>query len=619
VNLEFGIEVWHFIGAGLVGLCVGGVLVLTRLPDSALSRPLRRFAIAAALWGFGDVVATLATDMFWKQIGITVLYTGLIFVPPLWWTLAVRSAEDRDVRLPFDADRWTTVPLVLASVMWLAMLTNPWHGEFIVPVVGGRNVYGPLWWVMAIPSYSQIFGVFALELWILGRSRTRGIRRHAAFMVAASGVTLVANLIYVIGATPSFNATLPSLAVAGGILTIGMIREGLFGVLPLALPIIASHDPDGILVVRPGGRILYANRRVRELLSPVDLTADTPWLASVSSRLRGPNGGRVSESEPKDAMRYRSDWEKHWWQSVLRPTGALFCYGDDDARWFRITAQEVHGRGQRLLAYSVRIHDDTDEQRAEVEVRRARRLESVAQLSRGVAHDFNNLLTVVRGNADLLAEDLPEEPELQRKIQQIVGAGEQAMELAHQLQLYAGATEPVRTIVDLSGLVRDMSEVLDSVLHPEPGGVKPVVELDLTSYPVVVEVDATQLRQLVLNLLVNARDAIDGRAGEIHIQTGSLSLVPENTERLVAGRDSAPGDYGYVRVTDTGCGMDSATQERIFEPFFSTKGKSRGIGLSTVFGIVRSHDALLELDSAPGRGTCFCVYFPISESGPQLS
>jgi signal transduction histidine kinase len=456
---------------------------------------------------------------------------------------------------------------------------------------------------MSVPSYVMILGVLALELWVLRRVRAAGTERQAAFMVSASVFALAANWAYVSGLSQGLNATLPVLAVSGVILTIGMVREGLFGVIPLALPVIVSRDPDGLVVVRPHGGLLYANPRAREFLAPVPLTPELPLLAALIPRLREADGAEIARSE--------SDWEERWWHTVLQPGGALYRFGDGEERWLRISGQPVHGSRNRLLAHCLRLHDATYEQGAEIEVRRARRLESVAELSLGVAHDFHNLLMVMKGNAELLAEDLPDDPKLQRMLYRILRSGEQARELADQLRLYAGDAEVTRVHLDLSELVRDTFELLDPNLLSSRTGESFDLKLDLSSDPVTIEADATQLRQVILNLLVNARDALAQEGGEIRVVTGSAWVAPDRAQRLVVGKDERAGEYGFLRVSDTGRGMDAATQERIFEPFFSTKGKHRGIGLSTVFGIVRSHDALLELESSVGHGTLFSVYFPI--------
>ena len=596
-----GLDPWQLLGAGLVGLWLGGVLALTRLPATPLSSAVRGLVVCAALWAAGDLIAGLASDMFWKQIGVSILYSGSIFLPAVWWIVALHWAADRGVTPPFQSRRWVRAPLVFAGAMWLAMLTNPWHGQFLVPVVGQRNLYRPLWWLMALPNYALILAAGAVVLRTLRGRDARPARSQAAFMILASGLTLVANLAYVSGAGPRAGVTLPLISVAVLILVVGMLQQGLFGVLPVALRVIASHDPDGLLVVR-GVRLVHANPRARELLSPVELAAGVALPDALGPRLR---------REGTQAVR---DWDA-WWQAVLAPGGALYPYDGDAPRWLRVSGQPVYGRRGRLLAHCLRIHDATEEQRAELEVRRARRLESVAELSRGVAHDFHNLLAVVTGNADLLLDQLPATPGVQRKLHRILRSSQQAAELAGQLQLYAGAAPPTRLPVDLSELARGTLEMLDPDELPGGTGRRLDLKLDLTRGPLWIEADATQLRQLLLNLYVNARDALGERGGEIEIGTGRTWLEPARAEHLVLGRERPAADYAFLRVADAGAGMDPETQERIFEPYFSTKGKQRGIGLSTVFGIARSHCALIALESRIGRGTVFTIYFP----GPEAA
>ncbi|HME73366.1 MAG TPA: histidine kinase N-terminal 7TM domain-containing protein [Myxococcota bacterium] len=601
-----GAQLWGLLGAVLVGLWTGGILALTRFPKTPLSRTFRGFGLCAALWALGDLIAGHAPDLLWKQIGITIHYSGAIFLPSLWWILALRWAEERGAAPPLDARRWTRIPLGFAAAMWLVMVTNPWHGRFLVPVLGWRNLYGPLWWVMAVPNYGLILGSFAVAIGVLRRSRLPGVRRQGALMIAASGLTLVAHWVYVAGIGTGANATIPVLAVAAMILAVGMLRDGLFGVLPAALSVIASDNPDGLVVVRRDGRVIYANARARVALAPARLDKESPLPSALSSRLLRPDG--VPVGAPTGVTT-----EEGWWRTVLESPDALYRYGADDVRWLRISARPVQGLAGRLLAHCLRIRDVTDEQRAEIELRRARRLESVAELALGVAHDFHNLLTVVRANAELLVDHLPAKPELQRKLSKILRSSQQATELADHLQLYAGAAEPVRATLDLSALARDMLEMLDAEVSAARLEKRIHLELRFAAQPLIVEADATQLRQLVLNLFVNARDALGENGGEIQISTGRSWLDPARAAHVVLGRDRPAAVYCYLKVSDTGGGMEPETQERIFEPFFSTKGKHRGIGLSTVLGIARSHDAVLELRSQVGRGTAFTLYFPIAE------
>jgi signal transduction histidine kinase len=384
-----------------------------------------------------------------------------------------------------------------------------------------------------------------------------------------------------------------------------MLREGLFGVLPVAFSVIASHDADGVLVLRTDGRLVYANSQARALLAPLVLAADRPLLAVLARRLlreEGRSGGAADR-----------DCEEQLWPTLLRPGGTLYRYGD--GRWLRVSARPVHGSCGRVLAHCLRIHDATDEQSAERDRRQAQRLESVAELALGVADDFHNLLAVIRANAELLADQLPARSEIQRKVDKILRSGAEAAELADQLQLYAGAAEPKRVRLDLSRLVLGSLEAVDAERDPDASRGPTEVKLELLEGRAVVEADAAQLRQLVLDLVGNARDVLGERGGEIRIEVGRAHFDPRSSGRLVLGGDRPAAEYVHLKVSDTGPGIDPETQERIFEPFFSTKGKHRGIGLASVLGIARSHDALLGVVSRSGRGTCFSVYFAPAEGG----
>jgi signal transduction histidine kinase len=482
----------------------------------------------------------------------------------------------------------------------------------MVPVIGGRNLFGPLWWAMALPNYMLILAAGALELRVLLRAETARARRQSAFMIAASGITLLANLAYMAGFGGPGKAPVYILSGAAVILVVGILRQGLFGVLPEALPVIASHDPDGLLVVKPNGRLTHANPRARALLAPVELSDGCALPELLAPRLMHRDGSKVAGADPT------GDGER--WHGLLRLDGALYRYdGREQVRWLRIGVEPVRGRRGRLLAQVLRIHDATEEQRTETQVRRARRLESVAELSRSVAHDFRNLLAVVRGNAELLVDVVRDEPAGQRKVSRILRASEQAGELADQLQLYAGDERPVRTPLDLSRLV--LSQV--DLMEPDPTGVARSgtieADMDVASEPLMVEADATQMRQLLMNLFMNAREAMREAGGEICVETGRCRVDPARADNLVLGREQPAGEYVFLEVSDTGPGIDPDAQERIFEPFFSTKGKQRGIGLSTVFGIARSHGALIELESAPGEGSTFRVYLPQVAADPAAS
>jgi len=592
-------DAWQAVSAGLVGLGTGALLVaLARLPDSRVARPLLCVILAVVFCTLGELVAVGAEEMTRKQIGLVLLYTGTIFLPCSWWTLAVRWAQGVEGRDLLGRPLWVWVPVVWNAAMWLVMASNPWHGWFLTPVLGGHNRYEPLWWVMAIPNYALILSAAGLVIWVASRVARPAVRWQGLALLSSSGGALLANWIYVFGTGVRPVATLLVFAAAAAIVALGMHLQGLFGVLPAALPVIFEHDRDGLLVVRPGGRLVHCNPRARELLAPALLGVD----ARIPGDLPGlaPAPGRSTDGGATDPAVL-------WWSQVLSSGGRVYRYGPDGARFLRVSGHAVRGRGDRLKALVLRVHDVTAEEEAHAALRRARRLESVAELAQGVAHDFNNMLGVVRGNARLLAEDLRGQPEAEQRVERILRVGERATELADQLQLYAGGADPIAASVDLNEIVRDTAEGLE----PE-SGTQVALELDLCCSELPVFGDPTQLSQAILNLIVNAREVLQERGGVIRVSTGRASVDPAACRGLVLGGEREPGPYAFVRVADDGPGIGLDAQERIFEPFVSSKGKHRGIGLSTVLGVARAHRALLQLESAPGRGASFGIYLGLT-------
>jgi signal transduction histidine kinase len=587
---------WHMLGGVLIGGCVVAALFLiSRAPDLRISRPLAGFAATGLLWAAGEVITLYSRDIFWEHAGITLLYSGSIFMVPLWWGLVTRWSASHGVRHRL-LERWVWLPLVYAGVFWLLMLTNPWHGRFLTPVIGGKNLYEPLWWGITIPNYLLIIAAAGVVADACRRIPVRAVRRQGVAMATASLSVVLANWIFVFGAEPAFDATFLVLGSAGAILVFAMYREGLFGLLPIAWASLAERDPDGLVVVGSGGKVAWANRCARELLGD-ELAADSIFPLSILRHLRRPNGAPLGGIGMTDEA---------WWVEVLGPEGQVYRSGPEGERWLRMRGHVIHGRSRKMVALCVRIRDVTAEREADSELRRADRLESVAELARGVAHDFRNLLSLVQGNAALLAADLPDEPLLQKKVTRILQAGERATELAQQLQLYAGGVDPRSEILDLCAALEELVELQRDALRPGQ-------HLGLGSYPerLLIEADATQVRQLVMNLLVNACEALGDGPGVVRARTGRALVAPARMGHLVLGHDRPEGRYAWVSVADDGPGMDAETQERIFEPFYSTKGKHGGIGLSTVLGIVRAHHAILQLESQPERGSAFTVYFPL--------
>jgi signal transduction histidine kinase/CheY-like chemotaxis protein len=234
----------------------------------------------------------------------------------------------------------------------------------------------------------------------------------------------------------------------------------------------------------------------------------------------------------------------------------------------------------------------------------AQKLESLGLLAGGIAHDFNNLLWTVSANAELAAEALPEDSPAQPRLTAVKAAAQRGAALTRQLLVYAGKQETAAVPLDLGQLVTDIGDLL-RVSIPRSIDLAVVVEPDLPE----VRGEAAQLQQVVLNLLTNAADAIGAGSGSIAVSVTGRRLDRDQLTGF-QGDDLAAGEYVVLEVADTGCGMDEATRERIFDPFFSTKGSGRGLGLAALAGILRAHAAGIAIDTAPGRGTRFQIALP---------
>ncbi len=252
------------------------------------------------------------------------------------------------------------------------------------------------------------------------------------------------------------------------------------------------------------------------------------------------------------------------------------------------------------------IQDITELKQLEEMVRQMQRMESVGTLAGGVAHDFNNLLTVINGYSQLLSNAMPPDDSRAAYVREIQRAGERAAVLTRQLLAFSRKQILSPRLLDLNKLIRDSEGLLTAVL-----GDRVRLRFDLADAPCLVHADPVQMEQVLINLAANSRDAMP-EGGEFRISTASLVL----REYSGPGQDwITPGRYVEVRIADTGCGMDEATRQRVFEPFFTTKpvGKGTGLGLASVYGIVRQSGGHITVESEVDAGTTFRILLPASE------
>jgi two-component system, cell cycle sensor histidine kinase and response regulator CckA len=362
--------------------------------------------------------------------------------------------------------------------------------------------------------------------------------------------------------------------------------------------------PIGIFLADVCGHCTYANPRLQQIVEQHEATLMTH--------------GFASRIHPDDV-------------SVTRAWLGVSGDANDFRGEFRLVMED--GAERFVLAHSAAIRDQSgaivgrvgtldditearqaaDSRRAlEQKMLRAQKLESLEVLAGGIAHDFNNLLVGVLGNASLALLDLEPDAPAYAPVTDIQRAAHRASDLTRQMLAYSGRGQFIVEPVDLSELVAEMGSLLRTVLSRDA-----VISFDLVPTLPLIDADATQVRQVVMNLITNASDAVGERGGTIAVRTGRQSVVTGVLEHSYLGEPIAPGEYVFVEVEDTGEGMSEETISRIFEPFFSTKFTGRGLGLAATLGIVRGHRGGLSIKTSLGVGSQFRVLLPVAPIAPS--
>ena len=352
-----------------------------------------------------------------------------------------------------------------------------------------------------------------------------------------------------------------------------------------------------VIATDPEGSIIYWNPAAEELYG----WSRSEAMGGSVEELTVPEPTRDSASEIMEALRRGERWTGEY--VVRRKDGTEFPA--------LVTNVPVVEEGELVAVIGVSA-DLTERKQLENELRRAQKMEAVGQLAGGIAHDFNNLLTTIGGYATL-AGDRTDDPQVTADLKEIEEATRRARGLADKLLAFSRRRTARIEALDLNGSVRAMVSMITRLLG---GSIR--LELDLTDQPWRVEADPSLTEQAILNLVLNARDAMP-EGGTVTISSHRVGLDPARAAELDA--ELAPGEYMRLVVADTGVGMARDVQERIFDPFFTTKevGQGSGLGLSMVYGAVKQVGGAVTVESEPGAGTRVAVFLPRAETEDQTA
>ena len=694
--------------------------VFYRRPPAALWPALPLVFFAALIFSVGDLLANLWSDnetIRWA--GMLMVYTGLLTIAPGWWLFTRGFSEMTGYRQVAFRSGLPTL-LVINGLLWIGLVTNPLHGQFLETRPFARSEYGPLWYATALVNYAALTAAMVVHAREGQFVRDPTIRSQCRFLVAAVAIPMLMNMAYVFSPVPlSYDPTALGFALSCVLFLFAVERRDLFVLERVSLPSVLDHDADPIVIVSPRQQLLYANPNAEDLFGEGALTPGAPigellertvpsfslagyeanshvatehrftspsgierWVVIEVSRVersRGVEAGLCLRLRDRTALRAaQNEAEEHVallealdlaiGEGILVKgrSGEIRYVNEAFASLWGMTPRGILEQGQDLQSYlggrlvdlpsksmqrmwhpsaeqfdpvhresadlsladgrilevrtlpvqthqgfsgrAWRLTDVTQARRESQAMIQSQKLEGLGLLAGGIAHDFNNLLMAVLGNTEIAREGVEPDSPLQAPLADVEAAATSAAELTSQLLAYAGKTTFMREAMDLSLLLRDVTNLV-SVTIPKNIGIAFELEEDLP----LVRGGPAQLRQVVMNLVTNASDAIGEKGGTIEIGTGRGRPLPMNGANAFVEHGAVAGEIVHLTVRDDGEGMDALTLEKIFDPFFTTKFTGRGLGLAATRGILDSHEGQLRIETRLGLGSTFTLLLPVQD------
>ena len=702
---------------GIVLLVALSTHIFYRRPPEALWPALPLVFFSALIFAFGDLLSSIHhgyPSLRWA--GMLMVYTGLLSIAPGWWLFTTGFSKMVGYRRVYF-QKALPVLVTINAMLWVGLITNPWHHQFIEIRPFTRSDYGPLWYVTAAVNYFALLAAVFVHASEGYAAQDPTIRAQCRFLVAAVAVPMSMNMVYVFSPVPlSYDPTALGYAFSCLLFLFAVERRDLFVLERVSLPSVLDHDADPIVIITQHHQILYANVNAHKLFGDGTLTTGAPIddvLASVVptfsigsagelqsnlqehqftsptgvesivaievstvQKSRGHEAGKCLRLRDRTALRAALDEsEEHF--SLLEALdlamgegllfkdqrGEISYLNEAFARLWGMSTREIRGLGKKLhqnLEQKLRepqsqtmqqmwvpgsgafestktevcdfyLHDgrilevitlpvktergtqgrawrmsDVTKVRQESQAMiQAQKLEGLGLLAGGIAHDFNNLLMTVLGNTEIVRKSIVEESPMQATLGDIEIAATNAAELTSQLLAYAGETTYTSEALDLSSLIREVSGLISVTI---PKSIE--INFQLADSLPLVRGGSAQIRQVLMNLITNAVDAIGDDPGKIIISTGVGLPGTRNDGCACVQHGDIVGRTVHVTVSDNGAGMASETLSKIFDPFFTTKFTGRGLGLAATRGILDSHDGQLRIETEEGKGTTFTFSLP---------
>lgn len=579
-----------------IGLLVAAMAVAAwRRRNAPAAGPAATLLGALAAWTLLNTVEKSLTLHEARYAISTAQYLFIVMIPAAWFVFGARFAGVQGWPPRRLLPLLAIEPIIAVSLAF----TDPLHGlvrsETTMRSAFGMATmavtYGPAFWIHAVYSYLVYFAGAALI--VKGFLHKPGYHPgKLAAVLAAMIAPAIGNALYVLGwqPIPDVNLTPLYVTITGCAVLWLLFDARLFDVRPIGRDLVLDQLADAVYVLDRRGCVVDANRSA---------------LAIVGDSREELIGRPLAAALTPLAPLIEASAEE-------RPVaGEIELLVGSERRNMSVSVSQLSEAGA-TLGKAVQLCDITEARRAENERRRldeavrgAQKLESLAALAGGVAHDLNNLLSVILGNMELARMDLPPGAGVDHFLARGVRAAESAAGVANQLLAYAGRGRVKPEPIALKSLLERMNDLLRAAVN-KPG----TLELDLAAEPLWVAGDASQLRQMIVNLVSNASDSLPPIGGTVSVRTRLVQVVAEDLKFAAFNADLKPGEQVLIEVSDTGVGIEPGELSRVFDPFYSTKFAGRGLGLAVALGIVRAHRGAIFLESEPLLGTQVKVVLP---------